>query len=104
MNNYFGLSEEEAVLTYGYVIVEDMLFEVENSRIVDEWDLSGDTIEEMVKDAIEKAELSSNTIIYYDDENYYDKNLIMDEGRFVSPFDVPTSEDEESFFEYCANH
>ena len=29
MNNYFGLSEEEAVLTYGYVIVEDMLFEVE---------------------------------------------------------------------------
>ena len=65
MNNYFGLSEEEAVLTYGYVIVEDMLFEVENSRIVDEWDLSGDTIEEMVKDAIEKAELSSNNLLWW---------------------------------------
>lgn len=103
MNNFESLDYEEP-FEDGYVIVEDTLFEVEKSHIASSWDLSGDTLEEKVKDAIEKAELSSNTIIYYDDENYYDKNLIMDEGRFVSPFDVPTSEDEESFCEYCANH
>ena len=34
----------------------------------------------------------------------YDKNVILDEGQLVSPFDIPMSDDEESFCEYCNNH
>ena len=103
MKNFESLDYEEA-FEDGYVIVEDTLFEVENSCISDSWDLSGKTIEEKVKDARKQADLNEDEMIYCDDENRFDKNIILDEGRLVTPFDVPMSDDEKSFCEYCANH
>ena len=103
MNNFESLDYEES-FEDGYVIVEGTLFEVENSCISDSWELSGKTIEEKVKDARKQAELDDDETIYYDDENCYNKNIILDEGRFVSPYEVQMTEDEESFCEYCNNH
>lgn len=104
MNNLKNLSDREKKLKNGYVIVDDTLFQLENSLVCDSWDLEGESIEEKDKDARKKAEISNRKTIYYDDENCYDKYLIMDEGRLVSPFDRPMSEDEKSYCEYCANH
>lgn len=103
MNNFESLDYEEP-FEDGYVIVEDTLFEVEKSHIASSWDLSGDTLEEKVKDARNQAELDEDETVYYDNEKNYDKNVILDEGRFVTPFDVPMSDDEKSFCEYYANH
>ena len=98
MNNFESLIGES--FESGFVIVEDTLFEVSNSIIVNDWELSGNTIEEKVEDAIVKAELSEEIVIYYDDEGYYNKDVIISEGRFVSPADIPMTENEESYCEY----
>ena len=98
MNNFESLIGES--FESGFVIVEDTLFEVSNSIIVNDWELSGNTIEEKVEDAIVKAELSEDIVIYYDDEGYYNKDVIISEGRFVSTSDIPMTENEESYCKY----
>lgn len=99
MNNFESLDYEENFRN-GYVIVEDTLFEIENSIVVDYWDLSGETIEEKVKDAREQADIDESERIYYDSEGCYSELVIMDEGRLVSAFDIQMSEDEESLVEH----
>lgn len=105
--NYDNLSELPNGFRTGHIIIDETLFEVDKGTIVDSWDLSGGTPEQMAAEARKVAELSNHKRIVYDDEGIYDPNIVSDEGDLVTAHESyerlsPEEQDDyDSFAEHC---
>lgn len=98
---YYCLSERNSEFKTGYLIVQNSLFQIEDSNLIESWELDGNQLEDKVAEAREKAGLSSRKRVYYDDEGYFSEDSIICNNGLVED---SLSEDEESFVEYQTNH
>lgn len=102
-NKYSLFSDRLEPVDNGYIIVENTLFEVRNFNIEDSWEVTGESIEEKVDCARKVADIPKNVDVVYDDEGTYSADIIHDEGKLCTAFDIMLSEDEESLIEYFAD-
>lgn len=79
----------------GFLVVGDVLFEVDHNLIVGEWDVTGTTPGEKAASAREEADLSNRKRIVYDDEGVYDEYTIRDEGELLTNSESYERMDEE---------
>lgn len=109
-NNYQNFSELPTNFRSGYLIVRDVLFEVDKGTITGSWDLESITPSAKARESREVAELSNRKRIVYDDEHVYDPETLLDEGELLTnqeAYDRMSPEDKDdydSFDEYWMNH
>ena len=101
-NKYYCLSERMSDFKSVYLIIGNTLFQFENGILYEDWELSGNTIEEKVAEARKVAEISERKRIYYDDQGYYNEDAVLMEGGLNYCDEL--SEDEQSLAEYWQNH
>lgn len=100
-SKYYCLSDRVKEFKTGYLIVQDTLFQIDKNNLVEYWTLESSKLEDKVIEARKKAELSSKTRIYFDDEEYFSADSIICNDGLI---EEPLSEDEESMAEYFFNH
>ena len=87
------LNELNRPLKNGYLIVDDMLFEISNYNIENSWEISGKTIAQKVVSARTEADISNRTRVVVDDEGCYNVDTLLDEGMLIT--------DDEAFNQMC---
>lgn len=88
----------------GYIIVENTLYQVVNEEIIESWSISGCTWDEKLQSAYEEAELDEDINIVCDVDEYYQEDILDEYGKLITAFDIVTSEDDDSYAEYCNDH
>ena len=106
-----GISEMDHLPKHSYIIIDDCVMEFEYSELIDSFEGSGDTIEEIAQNFINENEDKFEhkpKKIYFDDTGMYSAMVIEDMGYFTDdPFegaDEEEIEDWESFAEYYSEH
>ena len=96
------LNELNRPLKNGYLIVDDMLFEISNYNIENSWEISGKTIAQKVVSARTEADISNRTRVVVDDEGCYnvDEGMLITDDEVFNQMCEEDQEDYESFMEY----
>ncbi len=107
MKNYqYESITYENIPKRGYVIVDSYLLLIKNGHLEESLEISGSSINELIKSAREIAELPPRTTIYVDDSEIFDIDTIFDSGRLITDdqyFDEMDEEESEGW-EELAEH
>lgn len=99
--------EEDTNFKSGYLLVDETLYLFNKRGSIEEsFDVSGESIKDMVSDGRRQAEIDGRTPVYVDTERIYDSDIIDDNGRLVTAeeaFDDLSEENQEDYMSYAEN-
>ena len=98
--------EPDCIPRNGYVIIGKTLFQIEDNEVFYSWDLEGNSINELIRDARKKSGMGGATPIWIDTDNLLDEEEVLDSGSLIhnDEFDEMDPEERAGWIDFAEHY